>query len=55
MGFEIAYAIWPMLFEMAYRRLLLMSSGENVRFLPPFLNTLPNELAIIVDFRPKRL
>ena len=47
------HAIWPMLFDTAYNRLLLMSSAENVPFLPLFFeNTFPKELAIIVDFSP---
>lgn len=49
------YAIWPMLFEIAYSKLLLMSSGEQGVFFPPFLKTLPNELAIIVDLSPNLL
>ena len=42
-----------MLFDTAYSRLLLISSGENFLFSLPFLKTLPNELAIIVDLSPK--
>ena len=48
-------AICPILFDTAYSKLLLISSGENFPFPLPFLNTLPNELAIIVDLSPSLL
>ena len=49
------HAICPMLFEIAYSRLLLMSSALNSRLPRPLWNTFPNELAIIVDLSPSLL
>ena len=49
------HAICPILLEIAYNKLRLISSGEKFPFFPPFLNTFPTELAIVVDFNPSRL